>query len=82
MTWAGRKNNRSGQAIIFFIMVLVILVFVVLWNYEEIEPANSGRISRTAQEFFNRHADSLNSRRGVTIFAYPLLFVGPKNCHE
>jgi len=34
MTGAGRKNNRSGQAIIFFIMVLVVLVFVVLWNYD------------------------------------------------
>ena len=29
-TWAG----RSGQALIFFMIVLVILVFVVLWNYD------------------------------------------------
>jgi hypothetical protein len=34
MTWAGNRNKRSGQAIIFLMMVMVILLFVVLWNYD------------------------------------------------
>ena len=34
MTRINDRNRRAGQAIIFFIMVLVILVFVVLWNYD------------------------------------------------
>jgi hypothetical protein len=34
MTKTGNEKRRAGQAIIFFIMVLVILVFVVLSNYD------------------------------------------------
>lgn len=35
MTWAGnRADRRSGQAIIFLVMVIIILTFVVLWNFD------------------------------------------------
>lgn len=34
MTCFGKRGSRKGQSLIFFLMILVILVFVVLWNFD------------------------------------------------
>ncbi len=31
---AGRAGARSGQAMIFLVMILIIMVFIVLWNFD------------------------------------------------